>query len=226
MERHRYTARRLLGHLASLLFVIGCASAQGPVAGPPGTSSAEPVSGLLLPAPSDHHQQAYLGIGALQEFALTDIRAEVVLIEVFSMYCPHCQREAPNVNRLYRRIADDSVLAGRVKIFGIGVGNTSYEVDTFRKRFDIQFPLFPDRNRQIARQLAVRETPTFVAFAYGNDGTLHQILHAPGSLGNVEDFLTRLLERADAAKGLSQRFLSPAKGAFPAGGKRMSVRTS
>ena len=66
----------------------------------------------------------------------------------------------------------------------------------FRKRFNIRFPLFPDRSHQLARQLAVRVTPTFVAYTYATDGTLHRILNAPGPLGNVEDFLTRLLERA------------------------------
>jgi thiol-disulfide isomerase/thioredoxin len=217
--------------MVSMLLIIGCTGAGKPVSTEPPASSIEPVSRLVLPAPSDPDQCAYLGIGASEEFSLNDIRAEVVLIEVFSMYCPHCQREAPNVNRLYRRITADPSLAGRVKMIGIGVGNTTYEVNIFRKNFDILFPLFPDRSRQLASQLEVRATPTFVAFAYGNNGRLHRILHAPGPLGNVEDFLARLIERADAAKGNSLRRGPPATAIFPAsvngrGAKGMTERSS
>ena len=197
MEHYHHAPLRMLIHLLSVLLAIGCASPTGPVSAPPaGSSPLDPASGLMLPALSDQDQRTYLGIDAPGEFPLTDIRAEVVVIEVFSMYCPHCQHEAPNVNRFYQRIAADSSLNGRIKIIGIGAGNTRYEVDTFRKRFNIQFPLFPDRSRQLARQLDVRVTPTFVAYTYTTDGTLHRILNAPGSLGNVEDFLTRLIERA------------------------------
>jgi peroxiredoxin len=180
----------------------------------------------MLPVPSNPDQRIYLGIEASEEFSLNDIRAEVVLIEVFSMYCPHCQHEAPNVNKLFHRIAADPALASRVKILGIGVGNTGYEVDVFRKRFDIPFPLIPDRSRRLASQLEVSITPTFVAFASGKDGRLHRILHAPGPLGNVEDFLNRLLEQADAAKDISQRQVHPAKYALPAGMKGMGAEKS
>ena len=198
MKGHRHVPCILVGCLAGLLLITGCTRATGPVATPPAVPpSSESASGLLLPVPSDQVRRTYLGIDAPEEFSLTDIRAEVVLIEAFSMYCPHCQREAPNVNRLYRLITADPLLAEQVKMIGIGVGNTTYEVDTFRKRFDIPFPLFPDRSRQIARQLEIRVTPTFVAFAHGSDGTLHPILHTSGSLGNVEDFLALLLERAN-----------------------------
>ena len=190
MKRYWHVPWRLVGCLTGLLLIAGCTSATGPAATPSAASpSSESASGLLLPVPSDPERRTYLGIDAPEEFSLTDIRAEVVLIEVFSMYCPHCQREAPRVNRLYRRIAADPLLAEQVKMIGIGVGNTTYEVDTFRKRFDIPFPLFPDRSRQIARQLEIRVTPTFVAFAHGSDGMLHPILHTSGPLGNVEDFL-------------------------------------
>ena len=196
MKHYRHVPLRMLIHLLGVLLIIGCTSPTGPISAPAaGSSALDPTSGLVLPALSDQGQRTYLGIDAPGAFPLTDIRAEVVVIEVFSMYCPHCQQEAPNVNRLYQSIAADPSLDGRIKIIGIGVGNTSYEVDAFQKRFNIQFPLFPDRSRQLARQLGVRVTPTFVAYAYATDGTLHRILNTPGPLGNVEDFVTRLLER-------------------------------
>jgi len=203
MKRHWHMPYiLLLRRLIPLLLVLGCAAAGEHPSAPTPALSIEPASALMLPAPSDPDQRLYLGIDDRETFSLDDIRAEVVLIEAFSMYCPHCQHEAPNVNRLYRRIADDPLLAAKVKMIGIGVGNTRYEVDAFRKRFEVPFPLFPDRSRLLARRLEVHVTPTFVAFADGSDGRRHPILRAPGPLGDVEQFLTRLLERAEAAKDI------------------------
>lgn len=196
MREHLPTGSRFFTFLVMVLIVWGCARAPDPVSTPSAHSPPAPSSILLLPAPANPEEQAYLGIASAGPFALTDIRTEVLIVEVFSMYCPHCQREAPHVNRLYRRIVDDPSLAGRVKLIGIGVGNTTYEVDLFRKTFEIPFPLFPDRSRQLALQLEIRETPTFVAFVNGPDGNLQRILHAPGPIGNLEDFLNRVLELA------------------------------
>lgn len=183
--------------LLVVLMISGCTVTPGPVAvGTKAAPDPEPRPGWRLPTPADPGDRTYLGLDGAGDFALADIRAEVLIIEVFDLYCPHCQREAPNVNRLYRRIADDPSLADRVKLIGIGVGNTTYEVNLFRKTFAIPFPLFADRSRQLARYLETRQTPTFVGFARGPDGTLQRILHAPGPIGDVEAFLVRVLELA------------------------------
>jgi hypothetical protein len=39
-----------------------------------------------LEVPQDSEQQLYLGVDGKQTFAIPEIRAEVVLIEIFSMY--------------------------------------------------------------------------------------------------------------------------------------------
>lgn len=199
MLRIDKSAIRLLTLTAILLPLWGCMSTMEAVPAPQAAAQANPPSDFVLPPLSDPNQQAYLGIAGTQAFALEEIHAPIVLIEVFSMYCPHCQREAPNVNRLYRHIAEDPLLANRIKLIGIGVGNTAYEVDLFRKAFDIPFPLFPDRSRQLAFGLEVRQTPTFVGFARKIDGGLQRILFNPGPIGDAAAFLNLLLERAEHA---------------------------
>jgi thiol-disulfide isomerase/thioredoxin len=177
-------------------FLAGCTSSPPTVLAPTKEPSPEHLVPGELPAPADKQQRAYLGLTAQEPFRLEDIQVDVLLVEVFDMYCPHCQREAPHVNRLYRRIAGDPELRGRIKLIGIGIGNTSYEVSSFAKTFDVPFPLFPDRRRHFVRELAIRQTPTFVGFARQTDGGLTQILHAPGPLGDVDDFLEALLRLA------------------------------
>lgn len=183
--------------LAILLLAAGCATSP-PTTGVPLAGEAE--AGLApgeLPVPGDARMRAYLGIETGRTFRLGDIPTDILLVEVFDMYCPHCQREAPNVNRLYHRIAADPSPEVRITLIGIGIGNTAYEVGLFGKTFDVPFPLLPDRSRHYVHYLDVRQTPTFVGFVRETDGTLRRILHAPGPLGEVELFLEHLLQLAD-----------------------------
>jgi len=95
------------------------------------------------------------------QFTLRDIDADIVIVEIFSMYCPHCQKHAPTANRLYEIIEADKRTRGRVKLIGIGVGNSAYEVKFFKKKYTTPFPLFDDANSQILNKLTGIRTPTF-----------------------------------------------------------------
>jgi len=101
-------------------------------AGPP------PVGGTLpdftLPQPGNSAERDYLGLTSRGNFTVPEIKAKVVLIEILSMYCPFCQKDAPMVNKLYEAIEGNPGYKGKIKLIGIGVGNSVYEIDVFRKR--------------------------------------------------------------------------------------------
>jgi thiol-disulfide isomerase/thioredoxin len=200
MNKIKPACRISLILVGSLLCIVGCTSAPSlhpsPLLDDPNASRET----FVLPALNDPVQREYLGIETTENFALSDIQAQVLIIEVFDFYCIHCQREAPSVNQLYRSITEDPFLRNRIKLIGIGVRNTTYEVNQFRKSFEVLFPLFPDRSRDIARQLAVRQTPTFIGFVWEN-GTPRQFLHAPGSIGKVDEFLARVVRMAGLEDG-------------------------
>jgi len=183
-----------------LLAVVGCTSTPSPPPAPAADRQHASQEALVLPALNDSAHRDYLGIETTGSFTLSDIQTQILIIEVFSMYCPHCQREAPNVNQLYRSVTEDPDLKERIKLIGIGVSNTSYEVNQFRESFEVPFPLFPDRSRDLARQLDVRQTPTFIGFVWEN-GTPRRFLHAPGSMGKVSEFLARVVRLADLESG-------------------------
>lgn len=176
-----------------VLIIVGCTTAAPQVPAPATTASRVPDPTIVLPPLTDPVQQDYLGVKTTEPFALNDIQTRVLIIEVFDFYCPHCQREAPNVNRLYHSIASDPYLKDHIKLIGIGVRNTAFEVNQFRKSFTVPFPLFPDRSRDIARQLEIRQTPTFVGFVLEPDSRLRRFMHAPGAMGNVDEFLARVI---------------------------------
>ncbi|MBN2467397.1 MAG: redoxin domain-containing protein [Deltaproteobacteria bacterium] len=175
------------------LFACSTAPGQQNAALPlPITAPSEPmvtVPVFELSAPAEAKDGNYLGVSDAGSFKSTEIKADILLVEVFSMYCPHCQREAPQVNELFEAIEQDLSLKERVKIIGIGAGNSAYEVDVFKKKYEIAFPLFPDQKFNITSLLKVGTTPTFVGLRTKSGGDYEQILFHVGALGDVESFL-------------------------------------
>lgn len=185
-----------LGPGCLLLFlVLGACLVVEPAASKPAIpESGDPVPEIVLPLPTDAAQLGYLGLSALsaQTFALKDVAADLVVVEIFSMYCPHCQREAPKVNALFSALQKRPASAPRIRLLGIGVGNSPLEVEVFRKRYEIAFPLFPDGNFTIHKQLGEVRTPFFFAFRPGRPAPLKLGLTHLGPFKTVDAFLARL----------------------------------
>lgn len=69
---------------------------------PPAKGGVLPRIGL--PVPKDPGEKSYLGVSGSGFFRIPQIKAKVVIIEIFSMYCPQCQKIAPGVDELYHLI--------------------------------------------------------------------------------------------------------------------------
>jgi peroxiredoxin len=153
---------------------------------------------ILLSPPQSEVQQQYLGItDEKTSFTIPQIKATVVIIEIFSMYCPHCQREAPAINELYQRIQAHDTLKNKVRLIGIGVGNSDFEVSMFQKTYHIPFPLFSDGDFSIHKKLGEVRTPYFIGVKINKDGT-HQVFYSKlGAIQDKEAFLKILTEQID-----------------------------
>ena len=138
-----------------LLFVSPLQSAE---------TANSPLPDLTLTAPDDEAARNYLGLvkGPGESFAIDEIDADVLVIELFSMYCPFCQEEAPLVNELYQAMKDYSVGNISLKIIGLGANNTQFEVDHFQETYNVAFPLFPDKDMSMYKALEGKGTPGFV----------------------------------------------------------------
>jgi thiol-disulfide isomerase/thioredoxin len=132
------------------------------------------VGEIVIPAPTRPEDAEYLGLPAqLSEFALTDIKSPVILIQVFDMYCMLCQKQAPEVNRLFQ-LVQESELKDRVRFLGIGKKNTQTEADIFRDRYDVEFPLFPDPQNANVTRIGEDKTPSFTIIHLENGEVLNQ----------------------------------------------------
>jgi thiol-disulfide isomerase/thioredoxin len=191
--------RRRLAQLAAaaalLLVGWGAAAAQDPPA--PGDT----LAGMTLTSPAGPGQRDDLGLAGTGPFELREVEADLLLIEVFSMYCPYCQAEAPEVNRLHERIQGTQGLRDRLRMIGIGAGNSAFEVEVFRKKYEVPFPLLPDPDYTIHKKLGEVGTPFFV-LARKEPGGGWKVLHThAGSLNGPERYLEELMALPGVEEG-------------------------
>jgi len=161
-----------------------------------GPREGAPLPPFSLPSPESAEHKAYLGLSGGGTFNIGQIKAQVVIIEIFSMYCPHCQTEAPAVNQLYEKIENTPSLKGKIKMIGIGTGNTPFEVDVFKKKYRVPFPLFPDPDFVVHKAVGEVRTPCFIGVRLNNDGTNRVFLQKVGGLEGVDRFLDLIVKQS------------------------------
>ncbi|HIE07805.1 MAG TPA: TlpA family protein disulfide reductase [Desulfarculaceae bacterium] len=187
--------------LGLLLFLCGCSGSRQAVDEPdkiPIPAVGGQLPAMTLAAPEDASIRAYLGLqnDAGQTISPGEIGGDILLIEIFSMYCPYCQHKAPTVNELYTLIQSDTKLAARIKMIGIGVGNSAFEVGIFRDKYSVAFPLFADSDYKIYKDIGQVRTPFFIAI-HNRGEKKNQIFYAKrGGFGDPEDFLQVLPDLA------------------------------
>lgn len=153
---------------------------------------------LTLIAPKSEKHLEYLGltVKAGEEFKLSEIKADVIIIELFSMYCPYCQKEAPLVNEFYELARSKENSGVSVKIIGLGASNSQFEVDHFATTYDVAFPLFPDKDMSIYKALGGDGTPGFVGFKLKDSNPPVNVLRNSGGFYSAEDFYQDILKNS------------------------------
>jgi peroxiredoxin len=151
---------------------------------------------ISLAMPEREGAREYLGLTGNGSFSISQIKADIVIVEIFSMYCPYCQKEAPLVNDLYRMIDEKPALKGRIKIIGIGAGNTPFEVDVFRNKYDIRFPLFSDESFTVHKAVGEVRTPYFFVLRTNADGSDRVIYSKVGTIQEPKQFLDLIVKEA------------------------------
>jgi len=184
--------RVLMGFFLSIVFSLSVGLSAFAADKPPQKGETLPV--INLPIPKSPGEKSYLGLSGEGTFKIPQIKSNVVIIEIFSMYCPYCQKDAPRINELYSLIENDPDLRKKIKIIGIGAGNTSYEVEVYKKNYTVPFPLFPDKDFVIHKACGEVRTPYFIVVKINEDGS-HLIVHSQlGEYPGAQPFLELVLK--------------------------------
>jgi thiol-disulfide isomerase/thioredoxin len=186
------TMKRLfLSVMVTGLCIVLSATLVAAGTSPPAVGTVFPEIKFSVPGESDY--RTYLGLSKGDHFFLQDIKTKVVLVEIVSMYCPHCQRHAPTVNELYGLIETNPALKGKIKLMGIAAGNSAYEKKVFRERYSISFPLFEDGDFELHDILGGVRTPYFIGVRIDN-GVPRVFYSKLGGFDKADEFLKMIVE--------------------------------
>jgi hypothetical protein len=136
--------RRLLFPLAllfcSLIIVVSASGKKSTK----GTKFGDLFPRYTFPPLISTEDLAYLGLSEGKAFTLGDIQADLIVVELLNIYCTSCQKQAPIYNDVFDLVKNDPAMKGKVKWMGVGVGNNQREVESFRSRKRIPFPIVTD----------------------------------------------------------------------------------
>src|SRR4030043_558484 len=155
---------------------------------------------ITLSVPQSASEKDYLGIKVKNSFKVSKIKADVIIIEIFSMYCPYCQKEAPNVNELHQLINSKPDIKDKIKIIGIGAGNTPFEVEVFKKQYSVPFLLSPDESFSVHKSVGNVRTPYFFVIKINADGSNKIIYSKAGSIQDPNQFLDLIIKGSGLKK--------------------------
>ncbi len=143
-----------------------------------------------LSIPENQVEQKYLGLSGKGTFALPQVKARVVIVQILSMYCPICQKDAPVVNEVFDALETTSPFKGKVKMVGVAAGNTPFEAGVFKKKFDVRFPVIADDDMQFQKISKDRIlTPTFIVLKVEKGKKLKLIKVHVGMIHKAQELL-------------------------------------
>jgi hypothetical protein len=154
------------------LFTAGVA-----LAAPPATGDTMPE--LILPVPQDPAGQEMLGVAGQSTFALADLKADLVFLEVIGVYCPQCVKQSAGFKTLFNRL-NKGKTKGRVAMIGLAAGGTDAEVRQLLGTGQYLFPVVSDPEYVAHKVLGEPLTPYTIVCKPDGSVVYHH-------LGVVED---------------------------------------
>ncbi|HEY6065641.1 MAG TPA: TlpA disulfide reductase family protein [Thermoanaerobaculia bacterium] len=116
---------------------------------------------------------------------LSQLKGNVVLLNVWATWCGPCKLELPIVQRMYDRYSDRNFV-----VLAVNVDADRKRVEPFMKRFNISLPVYSAAPEDVAQMTAMGIPSTFIL---GPDRTLIDM--AVGFSPEVEERWKRVVEK-------------------------------
>ena len=176
--------KKMLGLVVCILLSMSCSLVYAGMGVAPGSTLPE----FEIEMPSLPEMRAYLGIKGEGAFSLSQIPADLIVVEFFSIFCHTCHQNAPIANQLYRSIKEDKELSKNIKMIGIGLASKSKEIAVYKEKFKVEFPLLPDPQKKAKTKSKVKHVPLTIVV----DKSGKVLMSHLGVIENLESFLGKI----------------------------------
>ena len=112
-----------------------------------------------LDTPHADKDRQYLGLKKSKTFSLSEIPAKLIVLEIFSVYCPHCKKQAGNLNKLYHLVHHNPEISKDIKMISIATGSDRGKAANWKKTLEVPFPVIADPYIEIHKKLGKPGVP-------------------------------------------------------------------
>ena len=178
---------RLL-HLLAALLSLGAAFAVFTIVGLPERSDfsglkaelgqiTAPEVGALAPPFA-------LPTAATEMFSLAEVRGTITIINFWATWCPPCQREMRDLQRLY------TSHRGKARVLAVNLGESAQAARKWARQLGVTYDILLDRHGVVAELYQVRGLPTTVVL--DGDGRIRRLYYGPVSLEQLRRDVSRI----------------------------------
>jgi len=130
--------------------------------------------GVMAPAPlADHRAPDFTLIGLDgRQIALSDLKGQVLLINVWATWCPPCRVEMPTIQAAYEQYHDQGFT-----VLAVNLQEDPSAVATFMREHQLTFPALLDPDGQVSRIYQAVSLPS--SFFVDRRGVIRAVYHGP-----------------------------------------------
>ena len=125
---------------------------------------------IAMKVPVGEKDREYLGLPESGNFTLKDIKTDLVLVEIGSIYCGACRRQAPIFNKLHKLIESTPETKGRIKMMSYSAYDIDKDIKEYKKAFEIIFPYIADIDGAVHQSIGCSDTPFTIFVRQNSDG--------------------------------------------------------
>jgi len=157
--------------------------------------SAVPVNattGGMIPSPREGFLAPDFTLESLsaEQVSLSDLKGQVVVLNLWASWCPPCRAEMPALQRLY----EENQARGLVVLgANITAQDNLTAVEAFVQEFNLTFPILLDTSGTVGRTYRMRAFPT--TFFIDREGVIQRVIvGGPMSEITLQSTVEQLLE--------------------------------
>ena len=129
---------------------------------------------VTMPAPLADHPAPDFTLTNLDgtNIALSDLKGQVLLINVWATWCPPCRVEMPTIQAAYEQYHDQGFT-----VLAVNLQEDQSAVATFMREHQLTFPALLDSDGQVSRTYQAVSLPS--SFFVDRRGVIRAVYHGP-----------------------------------------------